>query len=412
MSSSRAVARLSRVAGHLAASSKPISRPSSSSSSSATAKMTATTRKHKVAIIGSGNWGSAIAKILAENTTQHGDVFESEVRMWVFEEDYQLPSSHPSYSPAEHSSPRKLSELVNQLHENVKYLPGVPLPPNLVADPSIVSAVKDASLLIFNVPHQFVSKICDQIDGKILPYARAISCIKGVDVSPEGISLFSDVIGRKLGIYCGALSGANIATEVALEKFSETTIAYDPPGTLTPVPEELPVINHDLWKKLFHRPYFHVSMIHDVAGTSLGGALKNVVALAAGFVDGMGWGDNAKAAVMRVGILEMRKFGLMFFDSCKSETFTEESCGVADLITSCAGGRNHRCAKLSVEQKRPIEEIEGEVLNGQKLQGTLTAKEVNEFLKARGKENDFPLMTVVYKILMGEANVEDIPSVI
>jgi len=370
------------------------------------------TRKHKVAIIGSGNWGSAIAKILAENTKQHADVFEPEVRMWVFEEDYQLPSSHKAYNESEHSKPRKLSELINQLHENVKYLPDIPLPENLIADPSVVSTVKDASLLIFNVPHQFVSKICDQIDGQILPYARAISCIKGVDVSPEGISLFSDVIGRRLGIYCGALSGANIANEVALEKFSETTIAYDPPGTLTPVPEEFPVINHELWKSLFHRPYFHVSMIHDVAGTSLGGALKNVIAIAAGFVDGMGWGDNAKAAVMRVGILEMRKFGLMFFDSCKSETFTEESCGVADLITSCAGGRNHKCAKLSVAQGKPIEEIEKEVLNGQKLQGTLTAKEVNEFLKARGKENDFPLMTAVHNILIGKAKVEDIPSLI
>jgi glycerol-3-phosphate dehydrogenase (NAD+) len=341
--------------------------------------------------------GSAIAKILAENTAQNPDYFLPEVRMWVFEEDYQLPSSHKYFSKDSHSKPQKLSVLINDLHENVKYLPGIPLPENIVADPSISSAVKDASLLIFNVPHQFVSNICDQLKGNILPYARAISCIKGVDVTEEGISLFSDVIGKRLGIYCGALSGANIANEVALEKFCETTIAYDPPGTLTPVPEELPVVNHDLWKKLFHRPYFHVRLIHDVAGTSLGGALKNIVALAAGFVDGMGWGDNAKAAIMRVGILEMRKFGLMFFDTCKSETFTEESCGVADLITSCAGGRNHRCAKLSIEQKKPIAQIEQEVLNGQKLQGTSTSKEVNAFLKARGKENEFPLMTAVYR---------------
>ncbi|KAF3101270.1 glycerol-3-phosphate dehydrogenase [Orbilia oligospora] len=409
--SSRAAARLARVAGHISASASSPSTTTSSSTSS-TARRMAPIRKHKVAIIGSGNWGSAIAKILAENTTAHPHLFESEVRMWVFEEDYQLPSSHKGYDTSKHSQPRKLSSLINELHENVKYLPNIALPPNIVADPSILSAVKDASLLIFNVPHQFVSKICDQIHGHIVPYARAVSCIKGVDVSSDGISLFSDVIGRKLGIYCGALSGANIANEVAEEKFCETTIAYDPPGTLTPCPEEFPVIDHSLWKHLFHRPYFHVSMIHDVAGTSLGGALKNVIAIGAGFVDGMGWGDNAKAAIMRVGILEMRKFGLMFFDSCKSETFTEESCGVADLITSCAGGRNHKCAKLSVEQGRPIEEIEAEVLNGQKLQGTLTAMEVNEFLKARGKEKEFPLMTAVHKILIREASVEDIPHLL
>jgi len=332
MSHSIATARLSRVAGHLITSIPKKSVYNLASTSSSTTRGMSSSganglasRKHKVAVIGSGNWGSAIAKILAENTRENGDLFEREVHMWVFEEEYQLPSSHKSYNEALHSKPQKLSQLINDLHENVKYLPGIPLPENLIAEPSITAAVKDASLLIFNVPHQFVSKICDQIEGQILPYARAISCIKGVDVTAEGISLFSDVIGKRLGIYCGALSGANIANEVALEKFCETTIAYAPSGTLTPVPEELPNVDHGLWKKLFYRPYFHVNVIHDVAGTSLGGALKNIIALAAGFVDGMGWGDNAKAAVMRVGILEMRKFGLMFFDTCKSETFTQKA---------------------------------------------------------------------------------------
>lgn len=138
-------------------------------------------------------------------------------------------------------------------------------------------------------------------------------------------------------------------------------------------------------------------MVSDVAGVSLGGALKNIVALAAGFVDGRGWGDNAKAAVMRVGLLEMVQFGKEFFgQSVHAGTFTEESCGVADLITSCSGGRNHRCAKMSVQEGVSIDEIEKRELNGQKLQGTSTAKEVNSFLKARGLEKDYPLFTAVY----------------
>ncbi len=249
------------------------------------------------------------------------------------------------------------------------------------------------------MPHQFVAKICKDLDGHVLPYSRAVSCIKGVDVSADGISLFSDYIGRKLGIYCGALSGANIANEVALEKFCETTIGYDPPGNLTPLPEDLTPADHGLFRSLFHRPYFHVHLVKDVAGVSLGGALKNIVALAAGFVDGIGWGDNAKAAVMRVGLLEMRKFGKMFFeDTVRTATFTEESCGIADLITSCNGGRNHRCAKLSIQRKRPIDEIEAQELNGQKLQGTSTAAEVNHFLSQRGKEDEFPLFTAVYSL--------------
>ncbi|KAL7267974.1 glycerol-3-phosphate dehydrogenase [Rhizina undulata] len=380
----------------------------------------ANSRKHRVAVVGSGNWGSAIAKMVAENTSSHPDIFHSEVRMWVFEEQYKLPSTHPRYDPAAHSSPEKLTTLINTLHENPKYLPSIPLPHNIVATPDINEAVADASILVFCVPHQFVSSICKQLNGSCVPYARAISCIKGVDVSPEGISLFSDVIGRKLGIYCGALSGANIANEVALEKFSETTIAYDPPSGptkdfpegLREVPQDLPAVDHALWKTLFHRPYFHVRLVSDVAGVSLGGALKNVVALAAGFVDGLGWGDNAKAAVMRVGLLEMRKFGKMFFSTCKTATFTEESCGVADLITSCNGGRNHKCAMLSIKHGKSIEQVEAEELNGQKLQGTSTAQEVNGFLKQRGLEMEFPLFTAVHQILKGEYKVEQLPQLI
>ncbi|KAI4252781.1 MAG: hypothetical protein L6R42_007842, partial [Xanthoria sp. 1 TBL-2021] len=162
---------------------------------------------------------------------------------------------------------------------------------------------------------------------------------------------------------------------------------------------------------LFHRPYFHVQVVSDVAGVSLGGALKNIVAIATGFVAGLGWGDNAKAAVMRVGLLEMVKFGKMFFsNNVQTKTFTEESAGVADLITSCSGGRNYRCAKMSVERKVSIQEVERKELNGQMLQGTSTAEEVFHFLKARGKESEFPLLVGTYRILHGEVRVEDLPD--
>jgi glycerol-3-phosphate dehydrogenase (NAD+) len=163
------------------------------------------------------------------------------------------------------------------------------------------------------------------------------------------------------------------------------------------MPSEYPPLNHENVKRLFHRPYFHVRLVSDVAGVSLGGALKNIIALAAGFVDGLGWGDNAKAAVMRVGILEMVKFGKAFFgESSHTATFTEESCGVADVITSCMGGRNFRCAKMAVQRGESVDEVERKELNGQKLQGTSTAYEVNSFLKSQGLEQDFPLFTAVH----------------
>ncbi|PVI00296.1 glycerol-3-phosphate dehydrogenase-like protein [Periconia macrospinosa] len=401
-------------------------------------------KKHKVTIVGSGNWGTTMSKLVAENVKAHPQLFEETVNMWVYEEEVTIPKDSRHYDPAS-DKPQKLSELFNKVHENVKYLPNITIPSNVVANPDVVDSCKNSTILIFVLPHQFIPRVCDQLAGKIVPYARAICCTKGIDVSEKGVRLMSEAIGMRLNIYCGALSGANIASEIAQEKYSETTVAYDPPpmdsraptpsgsptssqvdlispskpvpsarsARLKPLPNEYPPLSHENVRKLFHRPYFHVRIVDDVAGVSLGGALKNIIALGAGFVDGLGWGDNAKAAVMRVGILEMVKFGKYFFpDSSKSTTFTEESCGVADVVTSCMGGRNFRCAKMAIEQGKTVFEIEQEVLNGQKLQGTSTAYEVNSFLTQEGKEHEFPLFTAVYNILEKKAKPEDIPQLI
>ncbi len=168
-------------------------------------------------------------------------------------------------------------------------------------------------------------------------------------------------------------------------------------------------------RSFFHRPYFPAYRWSPTcAGVSLGGALKNIVALAAGFVDGRGWeGDNAKAAIMRVGLMEMVKFGKEFFgETVRAGTFTEESAGVADLITSCSGGRNFRCAKMAVERGVSVEEVERTELNGQKLQGTSTAREVNSFLKAQGLENDYPVYRRARHPSKGTYKVDDIPSLV
>ena len=387
------------------------------------------------------NRGSTISKIVAENTREHPELFQPEVYMWVYEEDVTIPKDSPHYDPSVGDAPQKLTSIINKYHENVKYLPGIKLPDNVIANPSLVDAAAGASILIFNLPHQFIGKACATLKGHIVPFARGISCIKGVEVSDDGVHLFSEWIGESLGIYCGALSGANIAGEIAAEKWCGTTIAYDPPpmdqsrapsrapsraaspgGTpssmdvdeavdmthrdvrgrkskvkLTAVPVDYPPLDHETFKALFYRPYFHVRVVSDVAGVSLGGALKNIVALAAGFVVGRGWGDNAKAEIIRVGLLEMIKFGNTFFkETISEETFTVESAGVADLITSCSSGRNFRCAAMAVERGVSVEEIERTELNGQMLQGTSTAKEVNEFLRRQGLEGEYPLFTTVY----------------
>ncbi|RXM95881.1 Glycerol-3-phosphate dehydrogenase [NAD(+)], cytoplasmic [Acipenser ruthenus] len=168
----------------------------------------------KVCIVGSGNWGSAIAKIVGVNAAAL-DKFDKTVRMWVFEEMV---------------NGRKLTEIINTDHENVKYLPGHKLPPNVVAVPDVVDAAKDADILVFVIPHQFIGRLCDTLKDSVKKDAIGISLIKGVDEGPEGLKLISAIIREKLGIAVSVLMGANIANEVAEEKFCETTIGEEGQG--------------------------------------------------------------------------------------------------------------------------------------------------------------------------------------
>ncbi|XP_020228350.2 glycerol-3-phosphate dehydrogenase [NAD(+)] [Cajanus cajan] len=331
---------------------------------------------YKVTVVGSGNWGSVAAKLIASNTLRLNS-FHDEVRMWVFEE--KLPSGE------------KLTDVINKTNENVKYLPGIKLGKNVVADPDLENAVKDANMLVFVTPHQFMEGICKRLAGKIRPDAEGISLIKGMEVKKEGPCMISTLISKRLGINCSVLMGANIANEIAMEKFSEATVGYSKNKEAA-----------ERWVQLFRTPYFIVTDVQDVEGVELCGTLKNVVAIAAGFVDGLEMGNNTKAAIMRIGLNEMMVFSKMLFPSVKESTYFE-SCGVADLITTCLGGRNRKVGEAYARYggKRSFDELEAELLNGQKLQGVLTALEVHEVLSDRGCVHMFPLFSAVHAISAG-----------
>uniref|UniRef100_A0A0E0LAR5 Glycerol-3-phosphate dehydrogenase [NAD(+)] n=1 Tax=Oryza punctata TaxID=4537 RepID=A0A0E0LAR5_ORYPU len=271
------------------------------------------------AFAGDGRWGNAaeIREAMSGKGIVKEPSWSHEVRMWVFEEI--LPTG------------KKLSESINQANENCKYLPGIKLRANVIADPDLENAVKDANMLVFVTPHQFVEGTCKKLVGKLRPGTEAISLIKGMEAKMEGPCMISKLITDILGINCC----------IAVEKFSEVTIGYKKDKEVA-----------TRWAKLFTTPYF---LVEDIEGVELCGTLKNVVAIAAGLVDGLDMGNNTKAAIMRIGLREMS-----------------------------------------------FDELEAEMLHGQKLQGVSTAKEVYEVLTYRGWQELFPLLSTVHEICIGQ----------
>ncbi|XP_018403711.1 PREDICTED: glycerol-3-phosphate dehydrogenase [NAD(+)], cytoplasmic-like [Cyphomyrmex costatus] len=337
--------------------------------------------KKRVCIVGSGNWGSAIAKIVGTNVMKFNNIFETRVTMYVYEEIINN---------------EKLTNIINTIHENVKYLPGHKIPENVVAVPDVVEAAKDADILIFVLPHQFIRTLCSTLLDNIKPTAVGLSLIKGFGRGEgNSIELISKIIEKQLRIQCNVLMGANLANEVAEEKFCETTIGCKD-KRLAPV-----------LRDLIQTSNFRVVVVEDCETVEICGALKNIVACAAGFVDGLGLGDNTKAAVIRLGLMEMIKFVDTFYSGSKLSTFFE-SCGIADLITTCYGGRNRRVCEQFVKTGKTIKVLEDELLSGQKLQGPATADEVHDMLKARNLMDKFPLFTAVHCICTDQLRPADL----
>lgn len=325
----------------------------------------------KVSIVGAGNWGSSAAKIIGANVKRF-EKYDSTVRIWVYEEIIDG---------------KKLTETINETHVNVKYLPKHTLPENILAVPDLVDACEGADVLIFVLPHQFLPKTCAALKGKISDKAIGISLIKGIDFDDTGVVLMSSVIERELGIPISVLSGANIANEIADGQFCESTIGYTSKEAGA------------TFFELFNATNFRISLIEDVAGVQVFGALKNVVALGAGFIDALGYGNNTKAALIRIGMLEIHKFAMQNFTSAHHMTMVE-SAGIADLITTCSGGRNRKVAEAFAlaEGKRSWNDLEAEMLGGQKLQGTSTCQELMAILKRKKSVDEFPLMKLINSI--------------
>jgi len=336
---------------------------------------------HRVCIVGGGSWGTAIATVVAENCSRHPQLL-SRVTMWVHDEE--MPAGGT------------LASSINASHYNQKYLPGVRLPDNVVAEPDLERAAHGATLLVLVVPVEYLSRgILVRLLENAAPNCRAVSLIKGLLFEDGKPALISKWVEKELqGMDVSVLMGANIASEVGAGQFCEATLGCNDPKA------------GPIWQLVFNLERFRINVVMDAAGVELCGALKNIVALGAGFCDGLGYGANTKAAIVRIGLEEMMRFCRIFFRVDTSTFF--ESCGVAELIASAYGGRTRKVASAFVTTGKSWQQLEVELLGGQKLQDMQRFKDVMAALKKHGVEDKFPLFSKIYRIAYENAPCEEI----
>ncbi|XP_058985617.1 glycerol-3-phosphate dehydrogenase [NAD(+)], cytoplasmic-like [Musca domestica] len=346
--------------------------------------------KIHVCIIGSGNLGTALGKILAENAAALSD-FEERVNMFVYDELFDGI---------------RLSDLINSHHINEKYLPQIQLPDNLVACTDLVETAKYADIIVFVMPKQFIEDFCKTLLGKIKPNAMAISVIKGFVLnegddnggevaSGSGIQLISQTIMKYLKIPCAVLMGVNLASELTLNRYCEATLGCRD------------MKHSKMLKDLFSTPNFRVIVIDDADAVEVCGYLKHLIAFASGILDGLQKNENTKSACLRFALIEMLRFIDVFYPGCKLSTLFE-SCGIADVLTVCAGSRNRRLGEAFAKSDRSIEQLETSLMGGEQVLGPLTANAVYLMLQQKGLQERFPLFTIIHRICKREVKPEEL----
>jgi glycerol-3-phosphate dehydrogenase (NAD(P)+) len=244
----------------------------------------------KAAVIGDGGWGTALAMVLKRNG--------HDVTVWG-----PFPDS---------------LDQIRTTGENQTYLPGVPVPAGIQWTTDHAEAVKGAGLVVLVVPSRFYKPVVESFKPFIHEDVLMVSATKGLD--EETHERMSEVAEQIMGRPVAVLSGPSHAEEVARGIPCAVAIAADDHA----VAEQI--------QQYFVNDTFRVYTLDDVVGVELGGALKNVIAVAAGISDGMGYGDNSKAALMTRGIAEITRLGVAL--GAKPETFSGLS-GIGDLMVTC-----------------------------------------------------------------------------
>ncbi len=308
-----------------------------------------------IAVLGAGAWGTALAKVLA---------------------DKQNPTFLWSHTPA-------LARTINERRVNERYLPSASLPPSLRATADLEEALRAAEIVVVVVPsHALRNVVADA--RKFIP-TNALLCSATKGIENDSLMLMSevlmDVLGRDVEHRLTYLSGPSFAKEVAAGQPTAVTVAGKSAA-------ETLVVQH-----AFATERLRVYSSEDVVGVEIGGALKNVVAIAAGALDGLGFGHNARAGVITRGLAEIARVAMA---KGGSPLTLAGLSGLGDLILTCTGDLSrNRTVGFELGRGRTLEDILATL--GHVAEGVKTAKSAYDL--GRKLDVEMPVTTEVYKVL-------------
>jgi len=308
-----------------------------------------------VGVIGAGSWGTALANLLATKGFT--------IDLWVSEPEVR--------------------QQILETRENPIFLPGIQLSDNLRPSNDLLDVVQGKNLLLMVTPSHFVRNVAGQMVDHLDPNSILVSASKGIEnkthLTMSGV--LKDVIPGLSDHRVAILSGPSFAKEVASHVPTAVTVA------------SRDEVVADLVQHVMATPYFRVYAHDDMIGVELGGAVKNVIAIAAGIIDGLGLGLNTRAALITRGIAEIRRLGLTL--GANPRTFTGLG-GMGDLLLTCTGdlSRNHTVGKKLGEGQKLREILDGMAMVAE---GVRTAKSV--FNLSRKLDVEMPISHEVYYIL-------------
>jgi glycerol-3-phosphate dehydrogenase (NAD(P)+) len=319
----------------------------------------------RVAVMGAGSWGTAFALVLADAG--------NEVTMW--------------------GRRTELCESISKQHENVDYLPGIALPRIIRATADPAEALAGAEVVVLAVPSQQLRANLNEWGSHIPAGAPMLSLMKGIELGTH--LRMSEVIGELTGAgpeRIAVVSGPNLAKEIALREPAASVVAC----------EDLAVAER--LQTLCHTGAFRPYTVTDVVGAELGGAVKNVIALAVGVAVGLGYGDNSKASVITRGLAETARLGGAM--GADPMTFLGLA-GLGDLVATCSSplSRNRTFGeKLGTGMS--VDEVAG--ATRQVAEGVKSCQSVSELARLHGV--DMPITQHVAALIAGELKPDELVS--